>query len=145
MRFIHGQDALVAEWVAARIPHIGGPDAFGPHATVGVANDDKLIAGIVYHNYLPRYGHCEISFAADTPRFATRGVIRALLSVPFEQYACRTASLMIPHKAARVLRFVGGIGFVRRGCLPEFFAPGVHGEVYSMTMKDYEKLRQRIG
>lgn len=145
MRLIHGQDALVGEWVAARIPHVGDVDAFGAFATVGVATDDGLIAGIVYHNYISRYGHCEISFAADTPRFATREVIRGLLSVPFEQYGCRTVSLLIPHKSARVTRFVGGIGFVRRGCLPEFFAPGQHGEVYTMTIKDYEKLRARIG
>lgn len=136
---------MVGAWVAARIPHAVSAEAFGPHVTIGVANDDGLIAGIVYHNYIHWHQHCEISFAADTPRFATRGIIRALLSVPFEQYECRTVSLMIPHEAKRVLRFVGGIGFVRRGCLPEFFSPTSHGEIYSMTRRDYDKLRRRIG
>ncbi len=135
----------MGRWVADRIPHVGDVASFGPFATIGVAMGEDLIAGIVYHNYIERYGHCEISFAADTPRFATREVIRGLLSVPFEQYGCRTTSLMIPHTSARVTRFVGGIGFVRRGCLPEFFAPGLHGEVYTMTIKDYHKIRARIG
>lgn len=145
MRLVCGHDAEVAAWTAARVPHVADPDAFGPYTAIGVADDADLVAGCVYHNYLRRYQHCEITFAADTPRFAQRTVIRALLSVPFEQYECRTVSLTIPHDAARVKRFVGGIGFIRRGCLPEFFAPGVHGEIYTMTTRDYEKLRRRIG
>lgn len=145
MRLILGHDAEIAAWVAARIPHVGTADAFGPCTTLGLANDTGLVGGAVYHNYMPSYQHCEISFASSSPRFATRGSIRAVLSVPFEQYDCRTVSLMIPHLAERTKRWCAGIGFKRRGCLPEFFAPGLHGEIYTMTRKDYSALRRRIG
>ena len=153
MRLICGHDAEVAAWVAARIPHVSTADGFGPHRAIGVADGPNMAAGIVYHNYIPRYAHCEISFAADTPRFATRGVIRGLMSVPFEQYECRTVSLLIPEGAVRVQKFVSGsgkngsfgMGFVRRGCLPQFFDENSNGVVYTMTRKDYDRLRKRIG
>lgn len=143
---------MVAEWVAARIPHVGTVQALGPHVAVGVANDNGLIAGCIYHNYIAAYQTCEISFAASTPKFATREVIRGLLSIPFEQLGCRTVTLLVPHTSKRVHRFVSGIGangpgigFKRRGCVPEFFAPGLHCEVFSMTRHNYSQLRERIG
>lgn len=145
MRLVHGDDAAVAEWVAARIPHVGTVQALGPHVAIGVANDNGMVAGCVYHNYIAAYQACEISFAASTPKFATREVIRGLLSVPYEQFGCRTVTLLVPHTSKRVHRFVGGIGFKRRGCMPEFFAPGVHCEVFSMTRQNYVQLRERIG
>jgi RimJ/RimL family protein N-acetyltransferase len=145
MRLICGHDADIAAWTAARIPHVGEPEAFGPCVAIGVADQDRLIAGVVYHNFMPKHANVEISFASDTPRWASRGVIRALLSVPFEQYECRRISLMIPHDADRTKRFCGGLGFVREGCVREFFGARRHGEIYGMTLKDYAKLRERIG
>jgi RimJ/RimL family protein N-acetyltransferase len=145
MRLVFGHDADIAEWTASRIPHVGDADTFGPMAAVGVADDEHIVAGCVYHNYRAEYGICEISFAAATPKWATRGIIRALLSVPFEQYECRRVTLMIPHDEPRTKRFCGGIGFVREGCVRELFGPRRHGEIYGMTRRDYDRLRQRIG
>lgn len=145
MILVHGQDAAVGQWVAQRIPNIETVDNLGPFVAVGVIHKDALIAGCVYHNYIPRYQHCEISFAADTPKFATKKVITTLLGIPFEKYGCRTISLTVPHDKERTRKFVSGIDFKRRGCMPEFFAPGVHAELYSMTQKDYAKLCRRFG
>lgn len=143
MIIAYRNDVPVAQWVAARIPHVGQAENFGQYKALGVIHQDQMIAGCVYHNYLPQYDHCEISFAADTPKFATRKVILELLKVPFEQYECRTVTLTVPHTAERVKRFVSGIGFKRRGCMPEFFSEGVHAEMYSMTRRDYDNMKRR--
>lgn len=144
MRLVIGEDAKVAAWAASRIPYSGNA-GFGPCRAIGVEDVGGLIAGCVYHAYIDNIQHMQVSIAADTPKFCSRGVMRALLHYPFEQQECRTISLITPHTSARVHRFVKGFGFTRRGCLPEFFAPGVHGEVYSMTRHDYDRLRERIG
>lgn len=146
MMLVTNSDVEVGAWVAARIPAIGDVSAFGAFVAVGVADSaGVMVAGCVYHNYLKRYANCEISFAADTPKFATRGVIRGLLSVPFDQYKCRRVTLMVPHRAARTIRFVTGIGFVREGCIRAMYGEKQHGLIYGMTIRDYEKLRKRIG
>ena len=61
--FVYGQDVAVGDWVHERIPHA----EFGPYVAIGLAEDNTLIAGVVYHNYVPRYGNIEISMAATTP------------------------------------------------------------------------------
>lgn len=145
MRLLCGFDREVGQWVADRIPHVGDVDDFGPFVSIGVVNDaNELVAGVVYHNYLARYDHIEASFAASTPKFCTRGVVLGILSYPFEQQGCRRVSLMIPSDANRTKKFSAGIGFVREGCVREFFGPKQHGEIYGMTTKDYRKLRERM-
>ena len=146
MRMVTGPKEAIGAWVAARIPHIESAADFGAYEAVGVQDaDGRMVAGCIYHNYLRRYANCEISFAADTPRFATRGVIRGLLSVPFGQYACRRVTLLVPIGATRTIRFVSGIGFVREGCIRDMYDTKKHGLVYGMTVRDYDRLRRRIG
>lgn len=143
---ITGQNAEIGAWVAARIPAMADAAEFGAYEAVGVEDaEGRMLAGCVYHNYVRRYASCEISFAADTPRFATRGVIRGLLSVPFGQYVCRRVTLLVPHDAARTIRFVSGIGFVREGCIRDMYDTKRHGLVFGMTKRDYDRLRRRIG
>ena len=143
MNLVFGEDRAVADWVCGHIPHVGDADDLGPMVAVGVANGTGMVAGIVYHNWTPRYGHCEITFAAASPRFATRGIIRALLSVPFLQWECRGVTLIVPHDAARTVKFITGIGFVREGCKREFFAPKRHALIYGMKRSEFARLFAR--
>jgi RimJ/RimL family protein N-acetyltransferase len=144
---IFGRDAEVAEWVGARIPHVGSGEAFGPCAALGVASDGVLIAGMVYHNCYPSYGVGEASIAATSPRWATRGVIRALLHVPFRQFGWRRLTAMTRHDNRAAERLLTGIGFKREGAAREFFgsAPKVHGVVYGMLAREYDALVRRFG
>lgn len=143
MRLVFGQDQAVGAWVVSRIPHVEDVRTLGPFAAIGVADDEKLMAGCVFHNYAPAYGNCEISFAADTARWATRGTIRALLSVPFQQYGCRRVSLVTPHDNERAQRFIRGIGFVREGCARDFFAPKRHAVLFGLLRREFDRLFTR--
>lgn len=147
MQLLFGQDAAVAQWVAERIGHVRIPEAFGPFAAIGVARDGAMVAGIVYHNYLPSYEVGEVSFAATSPRWATRGVIRALLHVPFEQYKWRRLSAVIRHDNEAAARLLHGLGFKREGAVREFFGskPKVHGVVFGMLAKEYATMVRRFG
>lgn len=137
-RLLFGHDEKLARWCADHIPHVGA-DGFGPCRAVGVTSDDgaRLLGVCVFHNYHRSVGLVEISFAAVSPKWATRGIIRALLSVAFEQYGCRKVCLQIPHDNARAIRFNEGIGFRREATLRHHYGQGRHVLVLSMMLNEY--------
>ena len=143
MTLVYGQSRAVAEWVAAQMPHIMDPPA--DCAAIGVARDGVLIAGVVYHNYFPAYAGIEMSIAATSPRWATRGVIRELLAYPFVQLGCRWVVASVEHSNTRALRFNKGIGFVQRGILPDFYAPKRHCVLMSLPARGFARLFKKAG
>lgn len=112
--FVFGQDQAVTQWVTQRIPHA---DTFLLSTAIGLAEDDKLIAGVVYHNYLAKYGNIELSMAADSPRWATPEALKVFLSYPFKQLRCRRVTTCTPASNKRALRFNYGIGFQKEGVI----------------------------
>lgn len=147
-KLIFGFDDHVASWVAQRIPHVGRAEDLGPYTTVGVLSEEdppRIVAGAVFHNFIPKYGHAELTFAADSPIWATKGVIRAILSVPFEQWHVRRLSMATPSKHARAIRLIEGLGFKREGTLRHFFADGMHAAVFGMLSAEYSALAARLG
>lgn len=140
---IYGCDEELAAWAAAQMPHVA-EDGFGACKAIGVAVAGKPAAAVIYHNWTKRYGVCEVSIAAVDPRWATRGTIRALLSVPFEQYGCRKIYATIPTDNPRAIRLItgdgrrNGLGFKRDGVLRHHFAKGRHAAIFSMMRSEYE-------
>jgi RimJ/RimL family protein N-acetyltransferase len=134
----HGQ--ALAKWAARRIPHVGDA-GFGPCDAVGIATgfsrDDKLLAVVVYHDLV--YDTCQLSCAAASPRWASPSTIRALLSVPFEQWGCRKVWTATPSSNVRALRFNEGIGFRREAVLRHHFAQKQHAVICSMMRSEYER------
>lgn len=122
MRLILDQPGAVAAWVAERIPQMTGPHDFGPLQALGVvAGDGRALGGVVFHNYQPRFGNIEVSFAADTPRWLTRNLIGEILRYPFDQLDCRRITSLTPKKNAPARRFIDAFGFKREGVLRKGF------------------------
>lgn len=144
MILVSGHDVAVAAWAVEQIPHVRDVEALGPFAAMGVADGEGLLAACVYHRWVPEYGTCEITFAARSARWATRGLIRGLLAVPFDQYGCYSVVCVVPHDHARAEKFVKGIGFVREGCRRHGFGPKRHALIYGMTKPEYERLFRRL-
>lgn len=80
-------NAAIGRFVADRI--WGDGESFGPHCSMGVADHDTIVAGVIYHNWHNREGVIEISCAGDGRRWMTRDVVRAAISMPFEQLGCQ--------------------------------------------------------
>ncbi len=122
MELLCGHDAHVAEWVRVRIPHMAGGD-FGPCVAIGVIDGDgKAVAGAVFHGYnaLPGGGDIQMSMAADSARWARKGIIRGLLHYPFIQAGCHRITTITPLRNARAIKINRGLGFevegrIRRG------------------------------
>lgn len=143
---VHGPDYTerLAAWAAARIPQMAG-GGFGPCWAVGVVRSNALAAVCVYHDWQPDIGVVQISVAAETPRWATRRTLAALLGVPFLHPlgpgadVCRKVVAVIASDNARALKFVRGIGFTQEAVLAEHFSsrPKRHAMVFRMFARDY--------
>jgi ribosomal protein S18 acetylase RimI-like enzyme len=136
MQLVFGEDRAIGKWVMARIPHASG--AVDGCYAIGVHDGRDLVAGVVYSGFTE--GNCEMSIAAVTPRWAQRGVIRALLHYPLVQCELRRVTAMVPHDATRTLRFLRGVGFKQEGTLRDWFAPRRHGAVMSFMRRDFDRL-----
>lgn len=90
------------------------PDQFGHHTTIGVADTSgKLIAGAVYHRW--RGFDCELTFAASSPRWCRKGILRALFHYPFVQCQMKRMTLIIGDNNKRALKLNLGLGFTVEG------------------------------
>jgi len=144
---LFGFDEQFAKWACDQIPwaaynsnmrSVGVADGNGP--------DAKVLAAIVYHNYIPPkmingkewFNTIEVTFAASSPRFATRRTITNLLNICFNQYKVTQVLLSVPSINERALRFVKGIGFTPRGTVAHYYAKGVHAHVMGLHRNTFK-------
>lgn len=114
-------DQRVMDWVAERIEGIEAGYRWPNASAIGLATETDIIAGMVVHDYSRASRNCQVVFAASTPRWATKGAIRAMLAYPFRQLGCERLTTIIAASNARSIRFNEGLGFklegvMRRGC-----------------------------
>ncbi len=136
-QLVVGHDAQVAEWVRRQIP--SAPN-FGQCTAIGVARDDRLIAGVVFNNY---HGHMiEASMAASEPRWCSRGVLCAFFAYPFEQLEVRRIQLTVSKRNKKARCFAEKLGFTLEGVGREAMRNGDDACVYGMLWKDCRWLKE---
>lgn len=115
-QLIFGHEEELAAWAEGIYPD--GAPFMRPLHTIGIADPDgvKLWGVAIYNNFSRTDVH--YSMVAVNPRWATRGVIRAILSYPFlhEGKARMTAITSKRNKRAR--KVLLGIGFRQEGVHP---------------------------
>jgi RimJ/RimL family protein N-acetyltransferase len=141
---IYGQELTdhLTAWAAARIPHVGAA-GFGPCWAAGVVRGNVLAAVVIYHDWQPEAGTVQVSVAADTPRWASREVLAALLGLAFNGglgSPIRKVWSAIASPNERALRFNAGIGFTREAVLRHHFAPRVHAIIASMMHSEFRRI-----
>lgn len=136
MRIVDGilydADAMVADWVHAQIPQLIEP--FRDPKAMGIMDRGVFIAGVVWHDYT---GHdLHLSAAAASPRWARKGVMRAIFHYPFVQLGCRRVTATTGSGNVRLHRFVEGIGMMREGVLRQAMPDGTDLVVYGLLCAD---------
>lgn len=126
----------IAPWVAERIE--GGN--FDPCTALGVELNGRLIMGLVYNDYHPEHRTIALSFAADSPMWATRENIAVLLAYPFVQLGVYKAWIATRIDNIRSLKTTDHIGFKREGVLAHHFGPGTHAVISRMLEPDFWRL-----
>jgi len=142
------ENQALLEWAGKRIPWMRPHRAMKALGVVeGPDLTYPLLAVCIYHNFTERqqidgkdwYGTCEISFAASSPKWATRRTISNLLRIPFLQYNCRKVMTVIPSTNKRAIRFNEGVGLKPEGTLRHQFAKNVHACIFGMMRGEFEK------
>lgn len=115
---VFGENEKVAEFVLSQIPHM--PTGFEKFVAIGVSKNDKLIAGVVFHEF--RGNDIQISCASIDKRWLTRSVIESVFKYPFIQLKCDRLTSMTPKSNIHTRDFLVGLGFkeegnIRRGFL----------------------------
>lgn len=133
---------LLAPWVADRVAWCSGPEAFYPCSGLAVVRGDRVLAGVVYHDWHPYEGGgvIEISMAADSPMWARRENIRALLHYPFRQVGAWKVRVTTPHTQTHNIKTFEHIGFTREAVLANEYGRKLHAWVGRMQRPDYSRL-----
>lgn len=135
------RNAELVRWCGRRIPHVG-EDGFGPAWAVGVVRHRELAAVVLLHDWLPAYGTVQISCAADTPLWASRRVVGAILGVAFRGLLGAAANKVwtaTPHENTRAIKFNEGMGFKKEGTLRHHFGPKNHAVICSILAPEWRK------
>jgi RimJ/RimL family protein N-acetyltransferase len=133
---VYGRDAFIAQWVLDLIPH---GHSFGECVTIGVVSNDRLLAGIVYHDYRAHYGTIQLSMAAISPMWAKKKIIAGLLRYPFEQLDCFKVRTVMPIDNAKAIKVNAHVGFKREAILAHEFGKKRHAVIMRMLRPDYHK------
>ena len=157
LTIVYGHDEPLARWACERVPWADyNPDI----RAVGVADGDELLAVVTFFGYakpkeiawekFPQYDHfghhpgvwyntVECGIYARSPRWASRRIIKEILSIPFRQFKVRKVRLVVPSTNKRALRFAEGIGFTPEGTLRHEYAKGVHACVLGLLRNEFER------
>lgn len=65
----------------------------------------------MFHNYSPEFGVMEMSAAADSPRWLSRPVLRAMHSYIFNDAGCQLAVMRVSEQNERMLRIAAAYGY----------------------------------
>jgi RimJ/RimL family protein N-acetyltransferase len=109
MDLLYGHNEAVAAWVAAHIP--GCDNGFTNPTAIGVIEDERLIGGTVFTNYVREAGIIEMSSAGTDPRWLSPRMLRAIFSYPFDQLGCQLVVMRVAENNKRMVRIAQKFGF----------------------------------
>jgi RimJ/RimL family protein N-acetyltransferase len=110
--YVYGHDQLVAEFVAALIPAVRERGFSKASKAIGIVDDGKLIAGLVYHNFDIGAGVIEMSGAALPGKYwLTSETLRRIYDYPFLEIGCQMVLMRVEEKNTSLLRVLAAIGY----------------------------------
>jgi RimJ/RimL family protein N-acetyltransferase len=132
---IYGQDQAVANWVQARLPEIR--NGFGQYSAIGIIEDGRSIAGVVYHDY--RRFSIQMSMASESPHWCSRRTLRALLGYPFLQLMVARITVCTAKHNKKLRSLVERLGFELEGKLRAGFDGQRDLLIYGLLRKDADR------
>jgi RimJ/RimL family protein N-acetyltransferase len=132
------ENALMASWIAERIPAVSGGD-FGLAQTAGVVRDGVVLAGVAFHEWQPDYGTLQLSMAADSPAWASRAVLCGLFRYAFVTAKANKLWTATPANNLPALSFNERVGMKREATLRHHFGPKKHAIICSMLRAEWRR------
>jgi RimJ/RimL family protein N-acetyltransferase len=128
----------IGDFVSIEI--FGKPNQICNFCSMGVLDNDQLIAGVLYHNHYPDAGVIELSAASISKRWLTRPVLKAMFSLPFDRFGCQLCILRVSERNKPMLRIAKAYGFT------EYVIPRLRGRdeaehILTLTDDDWRRSR----
>lgn len=129
-------------WLQARIPALaaGGIGA----AQYAVAwHGNSVVAVWAFHQYDQIASTLQLTGAADSPRWATRGNIATLMAYPFERAGVNKLWTWTAATNQRALRINTGLGLHEQARIPDQCGPGIAAVICGMTRAEWQRSKWR--
>lgn len=132
------RDDLVGPWVCERT---GGEWVHGLDTTIGLADGDELVAGVVYSDWNGANIFMDVA-AQPGKRWLNRGFLWMAFHYPFVQLKCKRVSGVVAADNASARKFNEHLGFTLEAVLKDAHP---HGDllVYRMLREDCRWLALR--
>lgn len=137
MRPLFGHSETVSEFVR----QFGDAYAFRNCTAIGVIdNEDRLVAGVVYSNWMPGRGTIEVSAASTTPHWMNKTILKVITAYPFDQLDCQLVYMRTSEKNTRLHQTLK-----RFGCdayaIPRLRGPDEAEIIFTLTRETYHGRR----
>jgi len=131
---VYDNHSEICEWASKGI--FGNPSMFDRDCSaIGVMEDGRLIAGVIYNNYYPNIS-IEMSIYSVDKRWATRQNLRAFFHYPFIQLNLKRVTTLCSANEGDIIMFNQRLGFSKEGFHPEAHASGDDAISFGMLKKD---------
>jgi RimJ/RimL family protein N-acetyltransferase len=130
-KVIYGGDFHISKWVGRRVDE----DNFGPCTAIGLEEDGKLIAGVVYNMYTEA-GICMHVAADPGKRWMTRDFLYRAFAYPFIQLGCNRVTGLVRVDNIEARRFDEHLGFVQEGVIRKGATDGTDLILYGMLKEE---------
>lgn len=135
---LFGFDDFIKEWTAERIPAVSGFDN-GAHG-IGIINDDRLLAGVVYHFHDRPHRTIQLTVASESPMWAKRPIISGFLRYAFDGLGVYKVWTCTPIESKKTIRINEKCGFKREATLSSQFGPKHHAVICRMLQPDFHRI-----
>lgn len=110
--YVYGHDKVVADFVASLIPAVAPYGFSAASKAIGVVEDGRLIAGLVYHNFDPGAGVIEMSGAAIQGKYwLTSETLRRIYDYPFLEIGAQLVVMRVAEENKSLRRILTAIGY----------------------------------
>ena len=117
IQLLLNRDDYVSAWLQSKIPGISFHDC----KAIGIIKNQKLIAGVVYHNL--RDGQIEASIAVTAKNWANKTILYALFAYPFKQCNGHRILVTVRDNNNKSIKLAKRLGFKHEGKLRQMFPP----------------------
>lgn len=126
-----GQDELLLKW-AENVLKV----SFDPKQCSWITKVDEnydILAVVVYSRFSP--WNCEMSIASQSPKWCSRGFLKAAFHFPFNQWNLRRITAAVEPDNRKSIDMLERLGFIREATLSEWFGDK-DALIYRMTRKE---------
>lgn len=128
--FVYGRDKEIIDWVGARVDE----NDFGEAIGLGVYEDGKILAGVVYNLY--NGPSICMHVAAEGKRWLNREFLFRFFAYPFIQLGCNRVTGLVRVDNIEARRFDEHLGFVQEGVIRRGASDGTDMILYGMLKEE---------